>query len=44
ELSCTWFNESGKTITYGESGQDEMCIMFGYYYPATLDATPCIGL
>ncbi len=44
EFSCTWFNESSNTISYGESGTDEMCIMFGFYYPATLDAVPCIGL
>jgi len=44
EFSCTWFNETGSTIKYGETADDEMCMMFGYYYPATLDVTPCLGL
>jgi hypothetical protein len=44
EFSCTWFNETSEAITYGETADDEMCMMFGYYYPATLDVTPCLGL
>lgn len=43
EFSCTWFNETAEPITYGETANDEMCMMFGYYYPATLDVVPCIG-
>jgi hypothetical protein len=44
EFSCTWVNETTRTITYGETAEDEMCMMFGYYYPALLDITPCTGL
>ena len=43
EFSCTWFNESDEAVGYGGSAEDEMCMMFGYYYPATLDLTPCVG-
>jgi hypothetical protein len=44
EFSCTWFNETDAPIRYGETADDEMCMMFGYYYPAALDITPCAGL
>ena len=43
EFSCTWFNETTSTITYGETAEDEMCMFFGYYYPALTDITPCTG-
>ncbi|MGE0550963.1 MAG: hypothetical protein AB7R00_28120 [Kofleriaceae bacterium] len=44
EFSCTWFNETAAPIKYGETANDEMCMMFGYYYPAAGDVTPCLGL
>ena len=44
EFSCTWYNDSPHPVTYGGTAQDEMCMMFGYYYPAESDLLPCIGL
>jgi len=43
-FSCTWLNEDDRTIRYGDLASDEMCIVFGYYYPATGDSNPCLGL
>lgn len=44
QFSCTWVNDDDRTIEYGDLASDEMCIIFGYYYPATGDSNPCIGL
>jgi hypothetical protein len=33
-FSCTWFNPDDHEVTYGGSANDEMCFVFGYYYPA----------
>jgi hypothetical protein len=32
-LSCSWNNPTPKTITFGESANDEMCLFYTYYYP-----------
>lgn len=32
-LSCSWNNTTAKTITFGESANDEMCLFYTYYYP-----------
>jgi hypothetical protein len=35
EYSCTFNNETGATLTYGESAQtNEMCNLFGVFFPA----------
>jgi hypothetical protein len=33
-FQCDWTNTTDKTITFGESALDEMCIVAGYYYPS----------
>jgi hypothetical protein len=33
-FSCDWNNTTGKTVTFGESANDEMCFVGGYYYPS----------
>lgn len=32
-LHCTWDNESGGTVKFGESANNEMCFFWAYYYP-----------
>jgi hypothetical protein len=31
---CTWNNTTDKTVTFGESANQEMCFLWGYYYPS----------
>lgn len=31
---CTWNNTTDKTVTFGESATQEMCFLWGYYYPS----------
>jgi hypothetical protein len=33
-FSCEWINETGQTVTFGESTTDEMCFFWAYYYPS----------
>ncbi len=33
-FTCTWHNETEQTLEFGESVDDEMCIMGAAYYPA----------
>ncbi len=33
-FQCEWNNTTDQTITYGESGLNEMCFMWMYYYPS----------
>jgi hypothetical protein len=44
EFSCTWKNDDAHAVGYGDTAADEMCMVFGYYFPATLDLLPCVGL
>ena len=32
--TCTWFNTTGSTVTWGESSDSEMCFSIMYRYPA----------
>lgn len=34
EFSCSWNNQSGGTVEFGESTQHEMCFFWSYYYPS----------
>lgn len=34
DFTCRYFNNSGKTVTFGESANDEMCFFWAYYYPS----------
>jgi hypothetical protein len=43
-FTCTWQNLSAQTLRFGPRSSDEMCFVFGYYFPAkqdllSLDAT-----
>jgi hypothetical protein len=31
---CTWTNTGNNTVGFGESGSDEMCFLWAYYYPS----------
>jgi hypothetical protein len=31
---CTWDNTTGSTLSVGESGEDEMCFLWAYYFPS----------
>jgi hypothetical protein len=33
-FSCSWVNETGETVGFGESANDEMCFFWAYYYPS----------
>ena len=33
EWTCTWFNNTGATVTAGQNSTDEMCIAFAAAYP-----------
>jgi hypothetical protein len=37
---CTYDNEGDTTVYYGVSAKDEMCFLFGYYYPK-VGLIPC---
>lgn len=34
-FTCAWKNTSNKTVSFGESANDEMCFFWAYYYPST---------
>jgi hypothetical protein len=34
EVTCTWENDTGRAVTFGESSEDEMCFSGMYRYPA----------
>lgn len=31
---CSWFNDTGKNVGFGESANKEMCFFWAYYYPS----------
>jgi hypothetical protein len=31
---CSWKNTTNQTLQFGESGNDEMCFLWAYYYPS----------
>jgi hypothetical protein len=33
-FTCRWDNQSGRTVNFGESADDEMCFFWSYYYPS----------
>ena len=33
-FTCEWNNQSGGTVSFGESATDEMCFFWAYYYPS----------
>jgi len=33
-FTCEWLNETGQTVQFGESANDEMCFFWAYYYPS----------
>ncbi len=33
-FNCSWLNETGQTVGFGESVDDEMCFFWAYYYPS----------
>ena len=33
-FTCRWDNQSGDTVRFGESADDEMCFFWSYYYPS----------
>jgi hypothetical protein len=44
-FTCTWVNDTGTTLTFGESAQtNEMCIFSGQFYPiqGTQNVLPCL--
>lgn len=42
EITCTYFNDTGKTLRFGESTEDEMCLASVYRFPGTAAAeTTC---
>ena len=34
QFSCSWYNASTSSVSFGESADDEMCFFWAYYYPA----------
>jgi Copper type II ascorbate-dependent monooxygenase, C-terminal domain len=32
-FNCKYYNDTGQTVTFGESATDEMCFIWAYYYP-----------
>jgi hypothetical protein len=45
DFACTWLNDTGMTLTFGESARtNEMCIFSGVVYPtvANVNLLPCI--
>jgi Copper type II ascorbate-dependent monooxygenase, C-terminal domain len=36
QFECNWYNASTSPVSFGESADDEMCFVGGYYYPATV--------
>jgi len=44
QWTCSFLNNTGSTLTFGESAQtNEMCIFTGQYYPAPATGDPMIG-
>jgi len=33
-FTCDWDNTTDKAVGFGQTSKDEMCFVFGYYYPA----------
>jgi len=33
-FTCTWDNDTDESVDFGETSKDEMCFVFGHYYPA----------
>ena len=33
-FECSWDNQSGETVEFGESVNEEMCFFWAYYYPS----------
>jgi hypothetical protein len=33
-FTCSWDNQSGANVGFGESAEDEMCFFWAYYYPS----------
>jgi hypothetical protein len=33
KFECEWFNDSGSSVGFGESANDEMCFFWAYYFP-----------
>jgi hypothetical protein len=33
-FTCSWINETGGNVGFGESANDEMCFFWAYYYPS----------
>jgi hypothetical protein len=34
DFTCNYFNDTGSTVTFGESTSNEMCFFWAYYYPS----------
>jgi len=34
DMTCTWFNSTANTVTFGEKTTNEMCFFWMYYYPS----------
>jgi hypothetical protein len=34
DFTCTWYNGTASTVTFGESANNEMCFFWAYYYPS----------
>lgn len=34
-FTCNWANDTDQAVKFGQSYSDEMCFVFGYFYPAT---------
>lgn len=43
-VTCEWENDSDETIEFGETSRDEMCFVFGFFYPADIDILGSEGL
>jgi hypothetical protein len=33
-FTCSWLNDTGEFVGFGESANDEMCFFWAYYYPS----------
>jgi hypothetical protein len=41
-VECTYLNDTGKTVTFGESTLEEMCFAGTYRYPAGRGSFMCV--